>query len=73
MMKTLPLVAPQHEIVPYKLEESERIYEQMAEESIALIHNEYIEAPIALVRAFVLPRYVQWWNARQRRQSTSCG
>jgi hypothetical protein len=54
MMRTLPLVAPQHEVVPYKLEESEAVYEQMAEESIALIDDGYIEAPIALVRALRL-------------------
>lgn len=54
MMRTLPLVPPQHEVVPFKLEESEHVYEQMAEESIALIDDGYIEAPIALVRALRL-------------------
>jgi SNF2 family DNA or RNA helicase len=54
LMKTLPLVAPQHEVIPYALEESEPAYESMANESIALVENGVIEAPIALVRALRL-------------------
>lgn len=55
MMKTLPHVPPQHEVVPYALEESEPYYRSMADDSIALLSNgSVIEAPIALVRALRL-------------------
>jgi superfamily II DNA or RNA helicase len=55
LMKTLPFVPPQHEVVPYQLEESEPIYQQMADESIAMLTNGgVIEAKIALVRALRL-------------------
>jgi superfamily II DNA or RNA helicase len=55
MMKTLPFVKPQHEVVPYELEESLPMYRSMADESIALLSNgSTLEAPIALTRALRL-------------------
>lgn len=55
MMKTLPYVAPQHEVVPYDLQESLPAYRSMADDSIALLSNgSTIEAPIALTRALRL-------------------
>lgn len=54
MMKTLPFVKPQHEVVPYDLEESLPAYRSMADDSIALIGKSTIEAPIALTRALRL-------------------
>lgn len=55
MMKTLPFVAPQHEVVPYELEEALPAYISMANDSISLLSNgSTIEAPIALTRALRL-------------------
>jgi superfamily II DNA or RNA helicase len=54
LMKTLPIVAPQHEVVPYRLEESEPTYKSMADEFIAWVGDGVVEAPIALVRALRL-------------------
>ncbi len=55
LMKTLPQVPPQHEVVPYRLKESEPYYESMARDSIALFQNgSVVEAPIALTRALRL-------------------
>jgi superfamily II DNA or RNA helicase len=55
MMKTLPFVPPQHEVVPYELDESLPAYTSMANESIALLSNgSTVEAPIALTRALRL-------------------
>jgi len=55
LMKSLPLVAPQHEVVPYQLQESEATYKSMADELIAeLSDGSFVEAPIILVRALRL-------------------
>src|SRR4051812_24169722 len=54
LMKSLPLVAPQHEIVPYRLEESEGAYKSMADDFIAWVGDGVVEAPIALTRALRL-------------------
>lgn len=55
MMKTLPYVKPQHEVVPYELEESLPAYISMANDSIADLGNgSIVEAPIALTRALRL-------------------
>jgi superfamily II DNA or RNA helicase len=54
LMKTLPIVAPQHEVVPFRLEESEGAYKSMADDLIAWIGDGVVEAPIALVRALRL-------------------
>ena len=55
MMKTLPYVKPQHEVVPYDLEESLPAYRSMADDSIADLGNgSMVEAPIALTRALRL-------------------
>jgi SNF2 family DNA or RNA helicase len=54
LMKSLPLVAPQHEVVPYRLEESEAIYKSMADDFIAWVGDGVVEAPIALTRALRL-------------------
>jgi superfamily II DNA or RNA helicase len=54
LMKSLPLMAPEHEVVPYKLEESEDAYKSMADDFIAWIGDGVVEAPIALVKALRL-------------------
>lgn len=55
LMKQLPLVPPQHEVVTFRLEESEQIYKSMADDLIAELKDGTIfEAPIALVRALRL-------------------
>lgn len=54
LMKTLPFVAPQHEVVPYALEESEPAYRSMADDAIAWIGEGVVEAPIALTKALRL-------------------
>jgi SNF2 family DNA or RNA helicase len=54
LMKSLPIVAPQHEVVPYRLQESEDAYKSMADEFIAWIGDGVVEAPIALTRALRL-------------------
>jgi superfamily II DNA or RNA helicase len=54
LMKTLPHVPPQFEIVPYQLEESEEAYASMANDFIAWVGDGVVEAPIALVKALRL-------------------
>lgn len=54
LMKTLPFVPPQHEVVPYALKESEPAYISMANDAVAWIGDGVIEAPIALVKALRL-------------------
>jgi superfamily II DNA or RNA helicase len=54
LMKSLPIVAPQHEVVPYRLKESEAVYKSMADDFIAWVGDGVVEAPIALVRALRL-------------------
>lgn len=54
MMKTLPVVPPQYEVVPYNLEESEKAYQSMSDDFIAEIGDGVVEAPIALVKALRL-------------------
>jgi hypothetical protein len=54
LMKQLPLVPPQHEVIPYRLEESEATYKSMADDLIAWIGDGVVEAPIALTRALRL-------------------
>lgn len=54
LMKALPIVAPQHEVVPFRLKESEDAYKSMADDFIAWIGDGVVEAPIALTRALRL-------------------
>jgi len=55
MMKTLPVVPPQHEEIPFVLHESEKTYAKMAEEAIVLFSNgATLEAPIALTKVLRL-------------------
>lgn len=54
LMKSLPIVAPQHEVVPYRLQESEGVYKSMADDFIAWVGDGVVEAPIALTRALRL-------------------
>jgi superfamily II DNA or RNA helicase len=55
LMKTMPYVPPQHEVVPFHLKESEAAYESMAREAIAVFKNGgVLEAPIALTKTLRL-------------------